>query len=133
MVVQLISPQRLRWFEYKNFPVEVILLGKGNAFDPEAKKAEAAVFHLLDDIHLRERNPQLYVDLVRLRSPERLGPGYDWYLPDRRRILEAFWKLCRGSTPRFVGVQKQPAFERFTKLYPAYATPDQIFNVVNDA
>ena len=34
-------PQRLRWFEYKNFPVEVILLGKGNAFDPEAKKAEA--------------------------------------------------------------------------------------------
>lgn len=52
-------PQRLRWFEYKNFPVEVILLGKCNVLNHDAKRAEEEIFQLLDDIHLRRRNPKL--------------------------------------------------------------------------
>lgn len=49
--------QRVRWFEYKNFLVEIILLGECNALDPEAKRAEEEVFHLLGDIRLSEHNP----------------------------------------------------------------------------
>src|SRR5947208_8217972 len=111
-------PKRMRAHARKNGRIQYILLGECNALDPEGKRAEKEIFRLLGDIRLSKYNPELYMELVRA--------GHDWYLPDRRRILKAFWSLCRGNTPRFVGVQEDPTFERFTRFYPAYATSDQI-------
>jgi len=119
--------QRLRWFEYRtDLRVEIVVLGHSNALDHGAKRAEADVFALLDDIHLRNHNPQTFVELVQL------GAGYDWYLPDRRRIRQAFWSLYRGHTPRFVRVDEKPTFERLTSLYPGYGTTDQIIRIADD-
>lgn len=119
--------QRVRRFAYENqnLPVEIIIVGHCNALDPEAKRAEAEIFRLLDDIHLSRHNRQLYAELP-------LAAGYDWYLPDRRRIKDAFWSLWRGSPPLFVHVQREVTFERFTEQYPAYATPDQIIRALDD-
>ena len=113
-------PQRLRWFEYTHLRVEVILLGCCVA-EEDAERAEARIFDLLDEIHLRRHDPQLYG----------LLPTYDWYLPDRRMILYSFLSLCRGEHPLFTHVQRAPLFERLTKLYPDYATPNQILHVLD--
>ena len=108
--------QRLLSFEYRYFPVEVVLVGHCIGWGKAPEYAEARIFRLLDEIHLSRHNPLLYGQL----------PTYDWYLPDRNRILRAFLGLCRGEFPLFTGIERAPLFERFTKAYPAYSTPDEI-------
>ena len=102
-------------YKYPELCVEVILLGCCVA-EEDAEWAEMRIFRLLDEVHLSRHNPLLYGQL----------PTYDWYLPDRNRILRAFLSLCRGKFPLFTGIEKRPLFERFTRVYPAYATSDQI-------
>jgi hypothetical protein len=119
-------PQRMRSHAHKNGRIQDILLGQCNALDPEGRRAEEEIFRLLDDVHLRKHNFQLHLDLVLA------GTGRDWYLPDRHKIWDAFWSLRRGNAPRFVRVKPDPTFERFTNVYPPYATPDQIIRVVDD-
>jgi len=100
--------QRLRWFEYSYFPIEVVLVGECNAWESAPEEAEGELFSLLDGIHLWRHNRDLYTKL----------PTLDWYLPDRRKILEAFFRLCRGKRPLLTRVYRMPLFDRVTKTYP---------------
>jgi len=100
--------QRVRRFESRHLPIEVILYGECITWEAAPETAEAKIFRLLADIHLARHNPGLYVQL----------PTYDWYLPDRHRILNAFSRLCNGEFPLLRGFYRMPLFERLTKIYP---------------
>ena len=102
--------KRVRCFEYRYGAIEVILEGECITWERAPERAEKRLFRLLADIELRRHNPALYANL----------PTYDWYLPDRRRILDAFSQLCRGHFPLLSGFTRMPLFERCTKLYPLY-------------
>ena len=105
--------KRVRCFEYRYGAIEVILEGECITWERAPERAEKRLFRLLADIELRRHNPALYANL----------PTYDWYLPDRRRILDAFSQLCRGHFPLLSGFTRMPLFERCTKLYPFVSTP----------
>ena len=81
--------QRVRWFEYSYFPIEVILVGECGAWEFAPEEAEAELFTLLDEIHLRQHNLELYTKL----------PTYDWYLPDRRKLSKLFLGCVGESIP----------------------------------
>lgn len=119
-------PQRMRSHAQKNGRIQHILLGQCNVLDTEGRRAEEKIFQLLDDIHLCKHNSQLHLELVLG------GTGRDWYLPDRHKIHDAFWSLWQGKIRWFADVMEDPTFERFTNVYPAYATSDQIIRVVDD-
>ena len=99
--------QRVRNFEHSYFPVEVILVGECTAYEDATERAEKRLFSLLNEIHLRHHNPDLYGKL----------PTYDWYLPDRRKLLNAFSRLCRAEVPMLARFYKMPLFERLTRSY----------------
>lgn len=99
-------PQRLRRFEYRYFPVEVILTGECTAGEFVPEEAETELFSLLYPIHLSLHNPNLYATL----------PTKDWYLPDRHKILESFSRLCRGGL--LTRYYRRALFEDLTRLYP---------------
>jgi hypothetical protein len=99
--------QRVSRFEYSHCPIEVILVGECTAYDTAPQSAEAKLFNLLQEIHLSRHNPDLYRRL----------PTYDWYLPDRRKILDAFARLCGADAPLVTRLYKWPLFEQLTKVY----------------
>ena len=101
--------QRLRRFEYTYFPIEVVLYGECSAWEFAPVEAERELFSLLDPIHLWRHNRDLYTKL----------PTYDWFLPDRRKILEAFFRLCRGRLPLLTRIYRMPLFDRVTRIYPS--------------
>jgi T5orf172 domain-containing protein len=99
--------QRLRWFEYDHFPVEVLLVGECTdcAFAPE--EAETAIFRALEDLRLWRHDAQVWVNLE----------TGDWFLPDRRRILDAFSRLCKGRHPLLARYYTWPLFDQISQIY----------------
>ena len=104
-------PQRLRWFEWRYLPIEVILVGECSSWEYAPEAAEIQLFSLLDEIHLSRHNCVLHGAL----------PTYDSYLPDKRKIIAAFSRLCRKGPfpfPLLTRFFRQPLFDRVTKNDP---------------
>jgi hypothetical protein len=99
--------QRVRNFEHRHLKIEVILVGECTAYRDAPERAETKLFSLLDEIHLRRHNPNLYRQL----------PTYDWFLPDRRKLRNAFSRLCGADMPLLTRFYPMPLFERLTRFY----------------